>query len=148
MSDIDNLLGGTLDDLADMPEFKHFPDGVHKVRFDFVAKEVNKKPGVELKFTAIETMELSDATKDTPIIAGDETSVLLLFKNNDGSKNEFSEGTLKMVVGALREQFPGSNNGEILTAAKGAEVVIVTKLKENKNNPGVFNMGLKKFYLV
>ena len=29
--DIDNLLDGTLDDLADAPEFKPFPLGAHKI---------------------------------------------------------------------------------------------------------------------
>lgn len=142
-ADLDALLAGTIDDLADMPEFKNYPNGAHKVKFDWEMKVVNKKPSIELKFVYIEPIELADATA-TPPKAGDEASVLCMMKNNDGSVNEFSQGTVKLVVAALVTHFPGANNGAILNAAKGAEIVIITELKENKQNPGNWNMRLKQ----
>ena len=44
---IDSILDSTLDDLADMPEFKPFPAGAHKCTFDFEAKTINGKPAVK-----------------------------------------------------------------------------------------------------
>lgn len=146
-ADLDSLLAGTLDDLADMPEFKNYPNGAHKVKFDWEQKVVNKKPSIEFKFTYIEPVELADATAAVPK-AGDEASVLCMMKNNDGSVNEFSQGTVKMIVAALKPHFDGPNNGAILTAAKGAEIVIITELKENKSNPGNFNMRLKQAAII
>ena len=143
-SSIDSLLDSTLDDLADMPEFKMFPSGAHRVVFNYESKVINNKPAVEFKFRAIETVELADPAKDTPIVAGDECAVTLYMRNNDGSKNEFSEGTLKMVISSLKASFGGDSNRETLDNAKDAEVMIVTKLKENKKTPGTFNMQLNK----
>lgn len=137
---IDSILDSTLDDLADMPEFKPFPPGAHRCTFDFVAKTVNNKPAVELKFTAIETAESSDPN-GAVVTPGQTTNILLLLRNNDGTRNEIAEGQLKMVVSALKETFPGNNNGEILTAAKGAEVLLVSKIRVNKTN-GTENTAL------
>lgn len=148
MSDLDSLLDSQLDDLADMPEFKIYPAGAHRVIFNWESKEINKKPAVEFKFRAVETMELVDPNKDAPLAQGDECNVLLILKNNDGAKNEFSEGTLKMVAKELQTSFGGSSIKETLDNAKDAEVVIVTKVRENKNNPGTFNMSLVKLSVV
>lgn len=143
-ADLDALLAGTLDDLADMPEFKNYPTGAHKVTFNWETKVVNKKPSVEFKFAYIEPIEIPDSTAVPPKVK-DEASVLCMLKNNDGSKNEFSEGTIKMVVAALKERFPGTTNAETLNAAKGAEVIILTSLKEDKStNPSTYRMKLEK----
>lgn len=141
---LDALLAGTLDDLADMPEFKNYPAGMHKVIFNWEMKVVNKKPSIEFKFKYLETVELADATQ-VPPKPKDEASVLCMMKNNDGTKNEFSEGTVKMVVAALKSRFPGATNAETLNAAQGAEVVILSSLKEDKTKvPSVFRMQLEK----
>lgn len=146
MSDLDSLLDGTLDDLADLPEFKPFPAGAHTCVFDFEEKKVNDKSAVEFKFKAIETVELSNQ-EDTPVKAGDTCNVLCILKNNDGSRNEFSEGTIKMVAAALKENFPGASTREILTNAKGAEVLIVTTIRKGKDGRPD-NMNLKKIAVV
>lgn len=148
MSSINSLLDSTLDDLADMPEFKPYPAGAHKVIFDYVSKEVNNKPIVEFKFKAIETLELSDPAKDQPLVKGAETSIALFLRNNNGTRNEISEGQLKNTIKSLSQVFSGSSNREILDAAKGAEVMIVTKVRENKNSPGTFNTSLVKLEVI
>jgi hypothetical protein len=131
-TDMNSILDSTLDDLADFPAFAVYPNGVHRVTFDFEEKVINKKPALELKFKLLETLELSDPADAAPEV-GTESNCLLIFVNNDGQRNEFSEGTLKMVLTALKQNFPGNNNREVLNAAKGAEVAIVTKLKDNKD---------------
>ena len=113
---LNTLLAGTVDDLADMPTFKNFPNGAHKVKFNWEQKKVNEKPSIEFKFVYIEPIELADPATEAPK-AGDEASILLMFTNNDGTKNEFSEGTLKLAANALKERFPGSNLLQILEEA-------------------------------
>lgn len=61
---LDALLDGTLDDLADVPGFQTFPAGAHKVTINW--RKVDKKPAYSLTMTAIETVELADSS-DTPL---------------------------------------------------------------------------------
>lgn len=144
---LDSLLAGTLDDLADMPEFKPYPAGVHKVIFDWEQKMINEKPAIEFKFKYVETLELVNATEDAPPKAGDEAQNLCMLVNNDGKPNEFSQGTIKLFVAALKDQFPGANNGEILTAAKGAEIAIVTAIRKGKDGRPD-NMSIKAVHAI
>lgn len=137
-----DLLAGSLDDLADMPEYKPYPAGAHRVTFHVEEKQINNKPAVEFKFKYVEALELTNP-EETPPKAGDEAQVLCILTNNDGTRNEFSEGTIKMVAAALKESFPGSNVREILSAAKGAEVVIVTSIRKGKDGRPD-NMNLKQ----
>lgn len=133
MSELDNLLDSTLDDLADLPEFKPFPPGAHRVTIQLESKEINKKPAVELKMKLLETMELSDASAE-PLEPGAETNCLFILKNNDGSANEISQGQLKNVLIALRDGLGvQGTNREIMEAGNGTECLVVTKLRENKN---------------
>lgn len=130
---VDSILDGTLDDLADLPAFKPFPPGAHRCIFNWESKVINGKPCVEIKLTAIETVESSDP-QGAVVTPEQSTNVLLMLRNNDGTKNEISEGQLKMVVAALKDTFPGATNGETLEAAKGAEVLAVTKIRVNKQS--------------
>lgn len=150
MSDLlDSILDSTLDDLADMPEFKPFVAGAHKVVITFKAKEVNKKPGVEIGMKAVETVELANPD-DAPLAPGAETSVLFLLRNNDGSKNEIAEGKLKEILKSLKEGLGiQGTNREIMEAANGAEVLAVTKIKKNtKNDPPTENTDIVKIAVV
>lgn len=130
---IDAILDGTLDDLADAPEFKPFPAGAHICVFDFESKIVNNKPAVEVKLKALETSESSDP-EGAVVTPGQETTVLYLLRNNDNTKNEIAEGKLKLIAKSLSERFPGNSLGEILAGAKGAEVLVVTKVRTNKSS--------------
>lgn len=133
MASVDSILDSTLDDLADAPTFKPFPAGAHRCIFNFEAKTINGKPAVEIKLQAVETVESSDP-QGAVVEAGQETTVLYMFRNNDGSKNEISEGKFKQLVMSLKDTFPGATNGETLMGAKGAEVLVVTKIRKNKQN--------------
>lgn len=131
---LDSLLNGTVDDLADLPELKPFPAGAHRVTIEFEPKEINKKPSVLLHLTLIETMELSNAG-DEPLAAGAKTNCMYMLLNNDGSRNEISQGQLKKILSSLQAGLNLSGtNSEIMEGAKGAEVVVITKTRENKTN--------------
>lgn len=146
--DLDSILDLTIDDLADMPEFKPFPPGAHQVTFDFSTKVVNEKAAVQFDYTYVKALELVDSSPEAVVSkVGDTAQMLAILKNNDGSKNEFSEGLIKMHALALRERFPGANVTQIFEAAKGAEIMIVTGLRENKKT-GVMNMTISAVHLV
>ena len=128
MSDanIDSLLAMSLDDLPDLPEFKVYPAGAHRVTMKFEKKQIGTHPAVEAKFTMIATEELTDPAKDQPVDAGTESSVAYMLDN------EFGLGNLKDLLKPLAAHFGLSSIPEIMEAAANLEVVIVTKTRQNK----------------
>lgn len=123
-----SLLDMDLDDLADLPEFKVFPAGAHRCVISWESKEVNNHPCQELKMKAQETVELSDVS-DTPLSAGDEGTILFMLDN------EFGLGKFKAAMKPLATHFGVSKISEVIEASQGAEVLVVTKLRKNKDNP-------------
>lgn len=129
MSSIDSLLDATLDDLADIPSIQIYPAGAHKATITF--KIDDKKAAVQVGFTYVEPLELSDPTSVAPE-AGTKNGLYIGLKKKDGTANEYGQGTLKMIATAMSQRFPGSSTREILEAAEGAEVAIVTKIRYGK----------------
>ncbi len=125
MSDfnLDSLLDGTLDDLADVPGFQTFPAGTHKVVINW--KKVEKKPAYYLMMTAIETVELADPN-ETPLAAGTMSSVMFMLDN------EYGQSAFRKVIASLAGHFGAGTNREILEKSEGAEVLAVTKTRMNK----------------
>ena len=128
--DIDAMLDGTLDDLADLPEFKPFPVGTHAVVLTIVDKtaakdRVNNHPGFEVKMKAVETLELANSD-DTPLVAGAETSVLYLLDNPIG------QGSFKKLLASAAEHFGSKSNRELIADLQGATVAVVTRQRQNK----------------
>ena len=128
--DIDAMLDGTLDDLADLPEFKPFPVGTHAVVLTIVDKtaakdRVNNHPGFEVKMKAVETLELANSD-DTPLAAGAETSVLYLLDNPIG------QGSFKKLLASAAEHFGAKSNRELIADLNGATVAVVTRQRQNK----------------
>lgn len=135
---MDDLLDGTLDDLADMPEFKPFAPGAHKLKLNFLQKTINELPSIELKLTMIESVELSNPD-DTPPAIGDTTNILYMMKTkgDDGKlvRNELAEGQFKELLAQLAPAFPeAKSNRDIMTAAEGYEVLGVTSIRTNKKD--------------
>jgi len=124
--DLDSILDSSIDDLADLPEFAVYPNGVHRVIINFEKKEVNKHPSVEMKMKALETVELANAG-DTPLEAGTEASVLYMLDN------EFGQGSFKAIMKTLGEATGAGKISEIMEAAQGMEVQVVCKVRQNKD---------------
>ena len=122
---LDNLLDATLDDLEDLPEFKPFPVGTHRVTITLTKKEINKHPAFELKMKAIETIELANS-EDQPLSEGATDSVSYMLDN------EWGRGAFKKIMTPLGQHFGISRISEVIEAAQGAEVVVVTKQRPNK----------------
>jgi hypothetical protein len=125
--DLDSILDSSIDDLADLPEFAVFPNGVHRVIINFEQKEVNKHPSIELQMKAIETVELANPAADTPLVAGAESSVLFMLDN------EFGQGKFKSIVKVLAAALGTSTIKDTVEAAAGMEVQVVCKVRQNKD---------------
>ncbi len=136
--DVDAILDGTLDDLADLPEFKPFPPGSHVVTLNIIDKtgkdnRVNGHPGFEFKLTAVETLELSKPQEDQPLVKGAGTSILYLLDN------EIGQGQFKNIMKAAAEHFGAKSNRELLTDLQGATVMVVTKQRANKDKTKMYD---------
>jgi len=136
MSDIDTLLDGTLDDLADVPEFKPFPVGTHKCSIKWEIKEVNKNKTPIMHIKAIETVELSEPESETnqPVKNGDTTNVMYSFKKKDGEPNELGQGQFKEIMKSLAAHYGAKSNRELMDESTGAEVLITTKVRTNSQD--------------
>lgn len=137
---LDDLLDGTLDDLADMPEFKPFAAGAHRMTLKFDAtKKINDMPAIELKLTIVESVELSDPTQ-TPPAAGDTTNVIFILKKKDDKgnvvRNELAEGQFKKIMAELSPAFPEAAGSprKIMEAADGYEVLGLTTTRADKRD--------------
>lgn len=139
-TNIDSLLDATLDDLADLPEFKPFPVGMHKVLLSLELKSIGegdkKKQGVEVSLKYLEPIELSNP-EDVPPKAGDSTNLFC------DLANEFGQGTFKMVAAAVKEAVGGGSNREIIAATKNIECAILTGLRKDKTDAEKFYTQLK-----
>ena len=140
--DLNSLLDGTLDDIADLPEFKPFPPGAHKVLISLDLKEINKKPCVEMSLKAMGTLELADPTKSEPIKEGDEASVLYFLDN------EFGLGNLKKDCKPIGIALGTDVLREIIDGTKGMECVVLTSYAKNKSDPEKPYMNIKELQVV
>lgn len=128
---IDSILDSTLDDLADVPEFKPFAAGSHMATLNLEVKDIQNKPAVEWKLTHIETLELADPT-GTPPKAGDICSGAFIFVANDGTPNELAQGQFKALLKPLQAHFGTASNRDTIEAAQGAQVVVTMSQRAGK----------------
>jgi hypothetical protein len=124
--DLDALLDGTLDDLADLPEFRPFPAGTHRVNFTFEYDKKDKKI-LYAKLKLLETVELHDA-EDTPCEPGAEANVRY------DLSNEYAQGNLKKLLVNIAGHFGAKKNSELISDMKQVECLAVTKLITSKKN--------------
>lgn len=123
---LDSLLDGTLDDLADVPEFKPFPAGTHKVTLKLEQKKIGTHPAFEVTMIAEETIELANSS-DEPLAKGATANVAYMLDN------EFGQGDFKKLLKAAAERFGQKSNRELIEDLQGAECLVVTKTRQNKD---------------
>ena len=137
MSEIDSLLDSTLDDLEDLPSFKPFPAGAHRVNVSLSIKKINDAEAVEMSLVLLETMEMADAQAE-PAKPGDTSSVLFMLNN------EFGLGNLKKCCIPLSEALETSSIRETIEAAQNVECVVLTALRADKNDKDKFYLNIKE----
>lgn len=136
---MDTLLDGSLDDLADIPEFRPYPVGAHKVKISWdpaatipnVFNEKGKESSglrrfVQLSAVAIETVELGEPT-DTPLAGGEK------LQQNFDLTNEYAQGAFKNIMGCLAEHYGAKSPRLLMADSQDAEVVLVIKHRKDKN---------------
>jgi hypothetical protein len=137
LDQMSDLLDANLDDLEDLPEFKPFQPGAHKVVASFEEKTINDQQAVELSFKLIETLELSDpqAEVDAP---GMECSMAFFLEN------EFARGNLKKCALPFGAALGLGTIREIVEGVKEVECLILTTLRKDKNDPDRFYLNVKE----
>lgn len=148
---LDALLDGGFEQLADKPEFKPFPAGVHAVNVFFKDKQFGEKgkdgAGFEVKFKYLEPVEIKP--EDVAPKADDEMTMNLnLTAEKDGTR-ENAQGNLKLIVTAAKVKFPEANSvRELIAAANGQAAAITTSIRPNrqdKNAAGFFQLDKIEF---
>ena len=138
---LDQLLDGTIDQLADKPEFKPYPAGAHVVTTFFTEKKYGadkKEAGIEEKFKYVEVGELANPDEDVAPKAGDEGMLSLNLTSKDEFQREFAQGTLKEILKALAAKFGNKSPRELMEEGKGQQAIIVTTLRSNKDKTASF----------
>ena len=126
--DMDSLLDGTLDQLADVPEFRAYPPGSHQVRIQWEFPK-EKKNQIVLKLHAISTIELNDAN-DTPLSEGTMASIQFTMDN------EYGQSAFRKIMTALAAHYGAASNRELIEKSQGATCLVVTNQRKGKKQEG------------
>lgn len=145
MSDIENLLDATLDDLADLPEFKPYPDGAHQVLATMEAKTIGGKPAIELSFKLVETIELSSPVEEgAEPKPGDQSNTLYFLDN------EFGQGKFKKIAKVFKDalSLEGETNRVIVEQVTDIECVIVSNVTIDKKDKTKHYLNVQELQVV
>lgn len=131
-SSIDDLLGASLDDLADLPAFEAPPPGAYILGFTFGVKKINEKDAVEMSCTVKDTVELEDKSGETQPVANGTK-----FSNAFFLDNKFAIGNLKKMLKPFGEHFGTTNIGQLIRDNLAEEVTAsaIVKNRADKNDP-------------
>lgn len=134
---MDALLDGTIDDLADMPEFKPFNPGIHRCTVKMYQQKINDLPAISVDLKVIETVET--ATGVEPMLAGAETtcSYFMRYPSNPIVAG-LGQGKFKELLAAAAVKFGAKSNRELMEDINGAEFLVVTGLRDNKKKTQKF----------
>jgi hypothetical protein len=142
MSEVDDLLDGTLDDIDDLPEFKPYAPGANRVLASWSIEQIEGHGSCpKLSFKALENIEYAnpqDAT-DNPVNEGDEASSLFMLDN------EFGAGKFKKVMAMMQEGtgMAGSNR-ELIAEMQGVECILISSVKQDKTDADRQFMEIKQ----
>lgn len=141
MSDLDNLLDATLDDIADLPSFAPFSAGAHRVSASFGTKEIGGKTAITLDFKMIETLELANPQDPMPK-AGDESNTMFIISN------EYGLGNFKKCAAPFAAAMGFKNNREIVEGVKDVECILVSTIRVDKNDPDKQYLSVKELSVI
>lgn len=141
MSNLDQLLDATLDDLDDLPEFKAFPAGAHKCLATFGTKEINGKPAATLDFKYVEAIELADPQSVEPK-AGDSCNAMFLLDN------EYGQGNFKKAAKPFTELVGSTSLRAIVEGVKDVEVILISSLRADKNDADKQYLVIKEIEVI
>lgn len=141
MSELDNLLDATLDDLDDLPSFQPFPIGAHKCLATFGTKDINGKSAVTLDFKYVEVVELADP-QDAEPKAGDSSNTMFMIDN------EYGLGNLKKCAMYFADYVGSRQLRAIIEGVEDVECILVSGLRQDKTDKDKFYLVVKEIGLV
>lgn len=141
MSELDNLLDSTLDDLEDLPSFEPYPAGAHRVLASLNFKEINDKQCITLDFSLLESVELSNP-QDTAPAENSTANVLFMLDN------EYGRGNLKKCCLPFQVALGTNTIRETVEAVNDVECMIVTALRADKNDPDRKYLNIKEIAVI
>ena len=141
MSELDDLLDSTLDDIEDLPEFKPFPAGAHHVKATFTMDEINKKPVIKLDLVLVETVEQADPSAEASK-EGDSSGTMFMLDNKYGI------GNFKKCAAPFAEALDLTTNREIIEGVKDVECVVITSIRTDKNDPDKEYLNIKEIKIL
>lgn len=143
---LDSLLDKNLDDIADLPEWRIYPAGAHKLRVNWETKDKKWKDKdhgdmegkvVVMKLTAIETLELTNPKDDKPLAGGEVATM---------EYNPFYDNAVSALKGVLKNMEPvigSSNLKALIQGTEGFEVVAFTAIRKYKKQDGTYGDQMK-----
>ena len=141
MSELDNLLDLTLDDLDDLPSFEPYPAGAHKLLATFEPKKIGEKDAIELSFKYVELLELANPEDKTPK-EGDTCNTMFLIGN------EFGLGNLKKCATPFADMVGSNNLRAIIDGVKDVECAVVTSIRVDKNDASKRYLQVKEIVVM
>lgn len=127
----DSFFNISLDDIADLQEFKPFPPGAYQVKVSLEKKIVNKHPSIEVGLTSIKVLELVDPSEEE-VKPGTECNVLFMLDNEVGA------GKFKKIITPLADYYETRDVQEIVRKAKNVECMVVVTQRTNSDTKKVY----------
>ena len=153
--DIDSLLDGTLDDLADAPEFKPFPLGVHKIIMNWETKQLDDKKEsgkkntlVTLKMKAMETIETPAGSEEVCTPGQEENIGFFLVHHSSPKAMEIGQGAFKEIMRSLAGHYGAKSNRELMAESAGAEALVTTGHRTDKQDKSKKYTTLEKLMII
>jgi len=141
-ADMLDLLDKSIDDLADLPEFKVPATGVYKLHVTATTKAINDKPAVATSFTVREVVELEDSSipEEERAKAGDKFDMPFILKDKDGADSEVAWGRLKEFLKPFEAHFGEKNLKVLITGplAQGVDITAKVVKKQRKDDKEKF----------
>jgi len=139
----DDILDQSIDDLADLPEFKVPDTGIYKLRVTGGTKAINNKPAVTTSFVVREIVELADSSipEEQRAKAGDKFDIAYILKDEDGNKSEIAEGRMKEFLAPFHAHYGEKSIRAIIEGplTEGVDITAQVVKKARKNDPEKFD---------
>jgi hypothetical protein len=151
--DLDALLAGTVDDLADVPSIANWAPGAYVASLSMKLEnnlKDKKTVGVKSTFVLKEVAELSnpDSTAPNP---GDKFTLIDFLIHPKETVAEMGQGAFKEKAKVLNERFGSRQNAVVVEETQDIEVLIVTGLRTVEaqgDKPAREYMALKAMSLI
>lgn len=132
--DFDAILDKSIDDLADLPEFKVPDTGIYKLTVQAEAKPINDKPAVVCKYKVREVVELADSSipEESRAKRGDGFDVPFILKDNEGNDSEMAWGRMKEFMQPFEAHFGEKSIGALVKRLAAEPVDITAKVTKRQ----------------